>query len=183
MDKTNRKAPDGGTGSTARIERAIVRVRGLNVILDADLAALYGVTTRALNQAVQRNRDRFPPDFLLRLSQEEAQGLRSQFVISNGRGGRRHYPYAFTEQGVAMLSGVLRSPRAVAVNIEIMRAFVQLRRILDSNTELSRKILELEKKYDGQFQAVFQAIRALMSPPPKPRPSIGFRPRQPPGRS
>jgi hypothetical protein len=176
MDKSDAKTGEGGANTAARIERAIVRVRGLNVMLDANLAALYGVTTRALNQAVQRNRDRFPPDFLLRLSQEEARGLRSQLVISSERGGRRHSPYAFTEQGVAMLSGVLRSPRAIAVNIEIMRAFVQLRRMLDSNADLARKIQELERKYDGQFRAVFQAIRALMNPPPKPRPSIGFRP-------
>ena len=105
-------------------------------------------------------------------------------TLKTGRGTHRKYaPYAFTEQGVAMLSSVLRSPRAVAVNIEIMRAFVQLRRMLDSNADLARKIQELEKKYDGQFRAVFQAIRALMNPPPKPPPSIGIRPRQSPNRS
>ncbi len=105
MDSKDPKVGKSGADMTAQIERAIVRLRGQNVMLDADLAALYGVSTRVLNQAVQRNRDRFPPDFVLHLSKEEAEGLRSQFVISNRRGGRRHRPYAFTEQGVAMLSG------------------------------------------------------------------------------
>ena len=144
-------------------------------MLDADLAALYGVATRVLNQAVQRNRGRFPPDFLLQLSEEETASLRSQIVISNTRGGRRHRTYAFTEQGVAMLSSVLRSARAIAVNIEVMRAFVQLRRFLDSNAELARKVSALEARYDGQFRTVFEAIRALMSPVPKPHRAIGFR--------
>ena len=144
------------------------------MILDSDLAALYGVDTKTLVRAVKRNLARFPPDFMLGLSKEEAARLRYQFGTSNGRGGRRYLPYAFTEQGVAMLSSVLRSPRAIAVNIEIMRAFVQLRRLLDSHADLGRKLRELERKYDGQFKTVFDAIRLLMAPPAKPA-KIGFR--------
>jgi hypothetical protein len=145
------------------------------VILDADLAALYGVETRVLNQAVRRNRTRFPADFMFRLGNGEAAALRSQSVISNTRGGRRNHPYVFTEQGVAMLSSVLRSPKAIAVNIEIMRAFVQLRRLLESNADLGRKLRELERRYDGQFRVVFDAIRALMSRPSRPPRRIGFK--------
>jgi hypothetical protein len=158
----------------AVIERAIARMRGQNVMLDSDLAALYGVAVRTLNQAVKRNRSRFPSDFMFQLTPVEATSLRSRFVISNGWGGRRHRPYAFTEQGVAMLSSVLRSPEAIAVNIEIMRAFVQLRQILASHAELARKLSELERKYDGQFRVVFEAIRHLMAPPHPPRGRIGF---------
>ena len=143
----------------------------------AVFAAPYGVDVKVLNQAVRRNVSRFPADFMFQLTVEEANSLRSQFVTLNvGRGTHRKYaPYAFTEQGVAMLSSVLRSPRAIAVNIEIMRAFVQLRRLLDSNAGLARKLEELERKYDRQFRAVFDAIRALMSPPTTPRRAIGFR--------
>ena len=146
-------------------------------MLDRDLAVLYGVSTTRLNEQVQRNRERFPSDFMFRLTPGEAESLRSQFAISKmGRGGRRYLPYAFTEQGVAMLSGVLKSRRAVLVNVEIMRAFVRLRQILASHGELARKLEELEKKYDGQFRMVFDAIRGLMNPDrPRPRP-IGFRP-------
>jgi hypothetical protein len=141
------------------------------------VAALYGVDTMVLNQAVRRNATRFPDDFMFQLSVDEANSLRSQFVTLNvGRGTHRKYaPSAFTEQGVAMLSSVLRSPKAVAVNIQIMRAFVQLRRLLDSNAGLARKLEDLERKYDGQFKAVFDAIRALMNPPLRPRRAIGFR--------
>ena len=160
-----------------RIERAIVRLRGHNVMLDADLAALYGVETRELLQAVRRNIDRFPPDFMFRLSSGDVDALRSQFVISKaGRGGRRAAPFAFTEEGVAMLSSVLRSARAVRVNIAIMRAFVRLRQMLRSNADLARKLESLERKYDGEFDVVFQAIRELMAPPPASRKRIGFRP-------
>ena len=167
---------DKAVGSLERIERTILRVRGHNVMLDADLAALYQVDVKALNQAVKRNRERFPSDFMFRLTGEEAESLRSQFVTSKpGRGGRRTAPYAFTEQGVAMLSSVLRSPRAVRVNIEIMRAFVRLRRMLESHADLAKKLDELEKKYDEQFKVVFQAIRELMAPPPPSRKRIGFR--------
>jgi len=159
------------------IERAVLRIRTQNVMLDSDLAALYGVDVRVLNQAVARNADRFPSDFMLQLTAEEAESLRSQFVIlKDGRGRHRKYlPKAFTEQGVAMLSSVLRSPRAVRVNIEIMRAFVQLRRMLGANEELASKLDALEQKYDSQFRAVFQAIRELMTPSRPPQRTIGFR--------
>jgi hypothetical protein len=143
--------------------------------LDSDFADLYGVETKVLIQAVQRNRGRFPDDFMFQLTREEFDRLRSQFVTSNaGRGGRRYPPYAFTEQGVAMLSSVLRSERAVQVNIEIMRAFVRLRQMLSSHVELSRRLDELEQKYDQQFRAVFDAIRQLMAPPQPPRRRLGF---------
>jgi hypothetical protein len=159
-----------------RIEHAILVLRGQKVMLDSELAALYEVPVKALNQAVKRNLDRFPEDFMFQLSQEEATSLRSQSVTSKaGRGGRRTEPYAFTEQGVAMLSSVLRSQRAVHVNIEIMRAFVRLRQMLQQNTELARKLAALERKYDGQFKMVFEAIRDLMTPAPKEKPRIGFR--------
>src|SRR5688572_2657353 len=174
------------------IQRAVLRVRSQNVLLDADLADLYGVDVRALNQAVARNAARFPSDFMFKLTAKEAASLRSQSVIlesdrgrnsprsqtvtlDGGRGRHRKYlPNAFTEQGVAMLSSVLRSQRAVRVNIEIMRAFVQLRRMLGANEELARKLDALERKYDGQFRAVFQAIRELMTPSRRPQRTIGF---------
>ena len=157
------------------IEQAIVSLRGQRVLLDASLAALYGVPVKRLNEQVRRNRERFPPDFMFQLTTEEVSILRSQFATSNTWGGRRHSPLAFTEQGVAMLSSVLRSPRAVRVNIEIMRAFVRLRRMLQMNDELTRKLAALERKYDGQFRVVFDAIRELMRPGSKPRERIGFR--------
>jgi hypothetical protein len=144
-------------------------------MLDKDLAALYGVSTGNLNRAVQRNRDRFPEDFMFRLTADEFDGLSFHFGISNSRGGRRYRPYAFTEQGVAMLSSILRSKRAALVNIEIMRAFVRMRQLLASNAELARKLEALKKKYDAQFKSVFDAIRALMAPPPEPpRGKFGF---------
>jgi len=158
-----------------RIDDRILRLRGHNVMLDVDLAALYGVATRELVQAVKRNRARFPSDFMFSLRVSEVANLRSQIVISSSWGGRRTAPYAFTEQGVAMLSGVLRSTRAVSVNIEVMRAFVRLRRMLESHADLARKIEALEAKYDSQFSAVFQAIRELMASPGLPRKRIGFR--------
>ena len=158
-----------------RIECAILLIREQKVMLDNDLATLYGVETKTLVRAVKRNRDRFPEDFMFRLSPEEFENLRRQFGTSSSWGGRRYAPYAFTEQGVAMLSSVLRSPRAVAVNIEIMRAFVRLRRMLASNVELARKLDALEQRYDVQFKAVFDAIRQLMTPPAKERRSIAFR--------
>ena len=158
-----------------RIERSILLIRGHKVILDADLAELYGVETRALLQAVSRNQKRFPEDFMFQMSKKEYELLRSQIVISKkGRGGRRYLPYVFTEQGVAMLSSVLRSERAVHVNIEIMRAFVRLRRMLASNEDLARKLAALEKKYDSQFRVVFDAIRELMAPPEPNKRKIGF---------
>jgi hypothetical protein len=144
--------------SAERIERRIFYLRGVKVILSPDLADLYGVPVKALNQAVSRNRDRFPEDFMFQLAPGEFNDLRSQIVTSSWGGMRRALPYAFTEQGIAMLSSVLRSPRAIRVNIEIMRAFVKLRQILASNAELAHKLDELEKKYDKQFKIVFDAI-------------------------
>ncbi len=160
------------------IEASILLVRGHRVLLDEDLARLYGVEVKALNQAVRRNASRFPDDFLIRLTPEEVGRLRSQAVtLETGRGRHRKYaPWAFTEQGVAMLSSVLRSPRAILVNIEIMRAFVRLRQMLASNAELARKLAELESRYDARFKVVFEAIRSLMSAETKPGRRIGFAP-------
>jgi hypothetical protein len=157
------------------IERAILLLRGQRILLDADLAALYGVETKALNRAVKRNRSRFPADFMFRLTKTETAGLRCQIGTSKDRGGRRYLPYAFTEQGVAMLSSVLHSQRAVRVNIGIMRTFVRLRQMLHANSELARKLAALERKCDVQFKTVFEAIRELMVPPVTPTTRIGFR--------
>ena len=148
-------------------------------MLDADLARLYGVTTANLNKAVKRNVNRFPEDFVFQLTTQEAGALRFQYGISKAgrRGGRRYLPYVFTEQGVAMLSSVLRSSRAVEVNIEIMRAFVQLRRFLSANRELAQKLAQLDRKvgvHDEQIQAIFNAIRQLMTPPEVKKRKIGF---------
>jgi hypothetical protein len=196
---------------TVQVERCIYLIRGEKVMLDYDLAVLYGVPTKSLNLAVKRNAGRFPNDFMFRLSHAEAEGLRFQIGTSNSRatesssalrfqsgtsnesagsqtpglrfqtetsksrrGGRRYLPYAFTEQGVAMLSSVLRSKRAVQVNIAIMRTFVRLREMLLSNADLARKLNALEKKYDAQFKVVFDAIRELMTPPEPRRRQIGF---------
>ena len=152
----------------------IVMLGGERVMLDADLAELYGVETKTLNRAVKRHRDRFPQDFMFQLTAEEAGNLRYQIGTSSW-GGRRYLPQAFTEQGVAMLSSVLHSKRAVMVNVEIMRAFVRLRRILATHADHARKLAALEKRYDAQFRAVFDAIRELMAPPEPPRKRpIGF---------
>jgi len=156
-----------------RIERAILLLRGHKVILDADLAGLYEVETKALKRAVKRNLARFPDDFMFELNDREVENLRYQSGASRW-GGRRYRPYAFTEQGVAMLSSVLHSSRAVRANIEIMRAFVRLRAMLASHEDLARKLAALEKKYDVQFKAVFEAIRQLMTPPEPSRRPIGF---------
>jgi phage regulator Rha-like protein len=159
-----------------RIERSILLLRGQKVMLDFQLAELYEVETKVLNQAVKRNIERFPKDFMFQLSEEEAEVVsRSQIVTLKQGQHRKYLPYAFTEQGVAMLSSVLRSPRAVQVNIAIMRAFVKLREMLASNADLARKLNALESKYDSQFKIVFDAIRALMSDtkPDKTR-EIGF---------
>ena len=160
-----------------RIEKAILLVRRQKVMLDADLAGLYGVETRVLVQAVKRNLERFPEDFMFQLNNDEVLFLRSQIVtLKKGRGQHSKYlPYAFTEQGVAMLSIVLRSHQAIQVNIEIMRAFIRLRQMLASHAELARKLDALEKKYDAQFKDVFEAIRQLMAPPEQKRRAIGFR--------
>jgi len=160
-----------------RIEKAILLIRGQKVMLDADLAELYGVETRVLVQAVKRNLERFPEDFMFQLNKDDVDFLRSQIVtLKKGRGQHSKYlPYAFTEQGVAMLSSVLRSQRAIQVNIEIMRAFIRLRQMLASHVKLARKLDALEKKYDAQFKQVFEAIRQLMAPPEPKRRAIGFR--------
>ena len=146
-----------------RITDKIYLIRATKVMLDRDLAALYGVPTKALKQAVRRNSDRFPGDFMFELTKEEFDNLRSQSVTSK-HGGTRYPPMAFTEQGVAMLSSVLNSPRAIQVNIQIMRAFAKLRELMQSHAELKQKIEALEAKYDEQFQIVFEAIKALMEP-------------------
>jgi hypothetical protein len=158
-----------------RIEKAILSLRGQKVMLDRDLAELYGVRAIALRQQVKRNRERFPEDFMFQLTPEEAEALVSQNVIPSLRSLGGSLPYAFTQEGVAMLSSVLRSQRAVEVNIAIMRAFVRLRELLASHKDLARKLGELEKKFDEQFQVVFEAIRHLMaSDPPEPKRRIGF---------
>lgn len=188
---------------TARIERRILLLRGEKVMLDSDLAELYGVETKALNQAVKRNSDRFPADFMFQLSTEEArmimrsqivtscsknsaapkeirENMRSQIVTTSANRRRISYrPYAFTEQGVAMLSSVLRSDRAVQVNIAIMRIFVQLRQMLESHADLARKLEALEKKCDGHFKVVFLAISELMNEKKKPKREIGFHTKMP----
>jgi hypothetical protein len=157
-----------------RVLQSIYLIRGQKVMLDRDLAVLYGVKAIALRQQVKRNKERFPSDFMFQLSEQEVEFLVSQNVIPSRRSLGGFLPYAFTQEGVAMLSSVLRSDRAIKVNIEIMRAFVRLREMLASNKELARRLDELEKKYDKQFKLVFDAIRELMEPPePKKRP-IGF---------
>jgi hypothetical protein len=159
-----------------RIERRVLRIRGQNVMLDKDLATLYGVSVKALNQAVKRNGGRFPPDFMFRLTARETKSLRSQIVTSKtGRGGRRTAPYAFTELGVAMLSSALRSEQAIRMNIQIMRTFVVLRRVLESHGNLADKIDELEEKYDRKFTIVFDEIHKLTAPQQPRRSRIGFR--------
>jgi hypothetical protein len=157
-----------------QIQRSIFQIRGEKVMLDVHLAALYKVPTRILIQALTRNRSRFPRDFMFRLSQREFANLRSQIEISSLWGGRRSLPYAFTEHGVAMLSSVLRSKRAIGVNIEIVRAFVYLRQLISDHADLAMRIDELEENYDGKFQIVFDAIRDLIQPPPKEKKRIGY---------
>ncbi len=156
------------------IEKKILFINGQKVLLDSDLAALYGVTTKRLNEQVRRNLKRFPADFMYQLSQEEFESLRSHFATSSSWGGRRTRPYVFTEQGIAMLSSVLNSNRAIDVNIQIMRIFVKLREMMSSHKDLARKLSELEKKYDGQFQIVFEAIKQLIEVEEKPKKKIGF---------
>ena len=160
------KRPDKALIPQERIERRILLIRGQKVMLDYDLAELYDVEVKRLNEAVKRNSTRFPPDFMFQLTRDEYANLRSQIATSSsGWGGRRRSPYAFTQEGVAMLSSVLRSDRAVQVNVEIMRAFVRLRSLIATHADLARKMDQLEKKYDAQFKVVFDAIRALMEPP------------------
>lgn len=156
------------------IEKKILLIRGEKVMLDADLAELYGVEVKHLKRQVRRNIDRFPEDFMIQLSKEEYDSLRRHFGTLKRGAHSKYLPYAFTEQGVAMLSSVLNSERAIKVNIEIMRAFVRLRRMLASHAELARKLDALEKKYDAQFRVVFDAIRELMKPPEPKKRQIGF---------
>ena len=162
--------------SVERIEQAILLIRGQKVMLDRDLALLYDVEVKQLKRQVRRNIERFPPDFMFELSREEERALRCHFGTLTRGAHSKYLPYAFTEQGVAMLSSVLNSPRAVQVNIEIMRAFVRLRRILTAHKDLARRLDDLERGYDAKFRVVFDAIRGLMAPPgPKPKKVIGFR--------
>jgi uncharacterized membrane-anchored protein YjiN (DUF445 family) len=166
---------------TQQIAQAIYVIRGQRVMLSQDLAILYGVAVKVLNQAVKRNAVRFPADFVFQLKAEELANLKSQFVTSSWGGPRRAPPYAFTEQGVAMLSSVLKSERAVKVNIAIMRAFVKLRQTLETNRELAKKFEALEKrvgKHDKKIAAIIDAIRQLMAPPEKPKREIGFHVRE-----
>jgi hypothetical protein len=177
------KATKLPTVAETSIEKKILVVRGRQVLLDEDLADLYGVETRVLVQQVRRNEKRFPADFMFQLTKSEAEALRSQIVISNeGRGGRRYAPYVFTEQGIAMLSGVLRSDRAIAVNIEIMRAFVELRRVASSYAALQERLTDLEREmtgrldqHDEQIGQIFKALHQLIAPPPRPKRPVGFR--------
>jgi len=157
-----------------RIERSIILLRGHKVMLDRDLAELYGVEVKQLKRQVKRNQDRFPADFMFELSREEYNALRSQLGTFKRGEHSKYLPYAFTEQGVSMLSSVLRSTRAVQVNIEIMRAFVRLRELMASHKDLVRRLNEMEKKYDSQFRVVFDAIRELMTPPESKKRQIGF---------
>jgi len=167
--------PQNAIVPTGAINQKIFFVRGTRVMLDADLAQLYGVATKNLNKAVKRNATRFPSDFMFQLSSKDLHGLRFQFGTSKeGRGGRRFAPYAFTEQGVAMLSSVLRSARAVQVNVAIMRTFVRLREMLATHEELRRKIDVMEKRYDARFQAVFETIRQMLETPIPAKKPIGF---------
>jgi hypothetical protein len=182
MNKQRRRASVEFVAKPA-IQRRILVVRERQVMLDQDLAELYGVETRALVQQVKRNIQRFPDDCMFQLSADEAAALRSQFVTSKGRGGRRTAPYVFTEQGVAMLSGVLRSDTAVAVNIAIMRAFVDLRRAALSSDGITRRLDDLERdtkerfaKHDDQLADIFEVLRQLISPPPRKKRRVGFGP-------
>jgi hypothetical protein len=157
-----------------RIERAILSIRGEKVMLDSDLAELYGVETKRLNEQVRRNLDRFPPDFMFQLTSQEWESLRSQFATLKRGEHRKYLPSAFTEHGALMLANVLNSERAAQTSVMVVRAFVRLRQMLASNAELARKLAALENKYDAQFKVVFDAIRQLMSPPARPKREIGF---------
>jgi hypothetical protein len=158
-----------------RVEQAILLIRGEKVILDSDLALLYGVTTARLNEQVKRNQDRFPADFAFRLTKQEFTNLISQFATSSSKhGGRRRVPLVFTEHGAIMAANILNSKRAVQASVQVVRAFIRLRQMMVSNVELARNLSELERKYDAQFKVVFNAIRKLMTPPEPRRKQIGF---------
>jgi ORF6N domain-containing protein len=164
-----------------RVAQSIRWICGQKVLLDSDLAVLYGVETKNLNKAVKRNAERFPADFMFQLTPEELHSLRFQFGTSKARGGLRYQPYVFTEQGIAMLSSVLNNERAIKVNIAIMRAFVKLRGVLETNRELAQKFLELEQrvgKHDEEIAAILEAIQQLMAPSERPRREIGFHVRE-----
>jgi predicted nucleic-acid-binding protein len=160
--------------SKAEIEKCIFIVRKHKVMLDSDLARIYGVSTKILNQAVKRNSDRFPPDFMFQLTNSETEILRSQFVTSSSYGGRRYLPYVFTEHGALMLASILNSDIAVEASIQVVRSFVRLREFVISHAELSKKLSELERKYDSQFKDVFKAIEQLMVTPETPHKKIGI---------
>lgn len=174
-----RKSQNSIPISVQVIEPRIFLVRGHKVMIDVDLAELYGVSTKRFNEQVRRNLKRFPEDFMFRLMKDEAESLRSQFATSKtGSGGRRYLPYVFTEQGVAMLSSVLKSDRAIEVNIAIMRAFVKLRQMLESNEELNRRFAAVIRKlatHDKYFAIVFDELKKLSEPPTNPRKQIGFK--------
>jgi hypothetical protein len=173
----SRNQPSPSLALVPAVERSIFKIRGSNVMLDEDLAKLYAVPTKRLNEQVRRNLSRFPPDFMFRLTRLEATALRSHFATSNaGRGGRRYLPLAFTEQGVAMLSSVLHSDRAIQVNIGIVRTFVRLREMLATHRGLAERMEALERKCETRFEAVFRVIRRLMAPPVRRRRPIGFVP-------
>ena len=165
---------------TEQIERRIYLIRGHKVMLDVDLAALYGVTTKRLNQQVSRNRKRFPEDFMFQLSDDETKSLRLHFATSNtGRGGRRYFPYVFTEYGAVMLSSVLNTPVAIETSVKIARAFVRLREMISTHKELAQKLQELDRKtqgHDVHIRNIFSAIRQLMAGPKRSTPKIGFKP-------
>jgi len=178
---------DGAVIPIAKIEQLIFLIHGQRMMLDRDLAILYGVPTKVLNQAVKRNKDRFPEDFMFRLTEQEGKNwwtekmdarLRSQNVTLKRGQHMKYRPYAFTEHGILMLSSALNSERAIQVNIAIMRTFVRLRKMLESHAELARKVEELEKKYDSQFRVVFEAIRQLMAPKEALNKKIGFQLRE-----
>jgi hypothetical protein len=163
-----------------RIEQAILLIRGQKVMLDSDLAVLFGVETKALNRAAKRNAERFPSDFMFRLSAVETRTLRCQIGTSKGRGGRRYPPFAFTEHGVVMAANVLNSKRAIEASVFVVRAFVQLRQLMSSHANLACKLDALDRKYDRQFAVVFEAIRELMRPPDNPpKGRLGFRVKTP----
>jgi len=173
--ENDNKKPDVKLIPTERIVSRIFLIRGMKVLLDQDLAKLYGIETKNLNKAVKRNLDRFPDDFMFQLTQSEHESLRFQFGTSKtSRGGRRYLPYVFTEQGVAMLSSVLKSKQAVQVNIQIVRTFIQLREMLMTHKDLREKIEAMEKRYDKQFKAVFDAIKQLVVQEEQPKREIGF---------
>jgi hypothetical protein len=176
MNSETQPLVESVTVAAGNISALIRRIRGQQVILDTDLAGLYGVPTFRFNEAVKRNTDRFPTDFMFRLTREEWNSFTSQFaILKRGRGQHRKYlPYAFTEHGALMAANVLNSPRAVAMSIQVIRAFVQFRQLLASHADLARKLNALEKKYDAQFKVVFVAIRQLMTPPRKSKREIGF---------